>query len=125
MENKAIRILDEALKKLDKAKEELERPQEDVVSFLVCKNAQFAIENFLKAYLLKNDIDPSGYKTVDSLYKKCRAVNKNFETVDLSGFNCKALDLNKKYCSDHPKVSKCYQLADDLNSFMRKEQLFS
>ncbi|MCM8568399.1 HEPN domain-containing protein [Gramella jeungdoensis] len=125
MENNVIRTLDQAIKKLDEAREELGRPEEDVVSFLVCKNAQFAIENLLKAYLLKNNIDPAEYKTVDSLYKKCRSINKNFEQIDLSGFNCKATDMNKSYCTDTPTVSKCYRMADELNSFLRKEQLFS
>ncbi|MCG9970319.1 HEPN domain-containing protein [Christiangramia crocea] len=125
MENNTVKILDQAIKKLDEAKEELGRPEEDVVSFLVCKNSQFAIENLLKAYLLNNNIDPSDCKTVDSLYTKCRSINKNFESIDLSGFNCKASDLQKSYCSDNPKVSNCYKLADDLKAFLRREQLFS
>lgn len=125
MENQTIRTLDQAIKKLAEARQELQRPEEDVVSLLVCRNAQFAIENFLKAYLLKNDIDPSPYKTVDSLYEKCRSINRNFETVDLSGFDCKAGNMKKHYCNDTPKVSKCYKMAVDLNSFLRREELFS
>lgn len=125
MENNVIRTLDQAIKRLDEAREELQRPEEDVVAFLVCKNAQYAIENFLKAYLLKNEIDPTEYKTVEDLYKKCVSINKNFDAVDLIGFNCKARDMDKSHCTDIPKVSKCYKMANELNSFLRREQLFS
>ncbi len=41
-------------KKLNEASNELYRPEEDVVSYLVCKNSQYAIENYLKGFLLKN-----------------------------------------------------------------------
>lgn len=125
MENNVIRTLDQAIKRLENAREELERPEEDVVSFLVCKNAQYAIENFLKAYLLQNDIDPAEFTTVESLYKKCLSLNKNFADIDLTGLNCKAKDMEKHYCDDISKVSTCYKMAHELNSFLRREQLFS
>ena len=40
-----------AQEKLNEAKKELFRPEEDLVSYLVCKNSQHAIENYLKGYL--------------------------------------------------------------------------
>ena len=61
MENDASKYLLNAAQKLNQANKELYKPKEDIVSFLVCKNSQFAIENYLKGYLLKNEVDPSEF----------------------------------------------------------------
>ena len=69
MKDKANELFEDAIEKLNEANEELFKPKEDVVSYMVCKNAQFAVENFLKGFLTKNGVDPNEYKTIDSLYK--------------------------------------------------------
>ncbi len=53
MEEKVRELFDSAVQKLKDANDELCRPEEDVVAFMVCKNSQMAINNFLKGYLLK------------------------------------------------------------------------
>lgn len=121
MENKALGLFNEAVKKLQEANEELCRPEEDVVSFLVCKNSQAAIEKFLKGYLISKGIDPQGYKNIDSLFTQCVALNPQFEKLDLTGFTCRSSSLDSRSCSTTEKVSKCYQVADNLNAFLRKE----
>ena len=60
---------------LENAQEALFKPQEDIVSFVVCKNSQFAVESFLKGFLLQNEIDPTPYKTIDDLYDQCKAID--------------------------------------------------
>jgi len=122
---KASDLFNDAVEKLNEASEELFRPEEDVVAFTVCKNAQFAIENYLRGFLLQNDIDPSQYKTIDSLYEKCKTVNKNFEKVDLSNFECKSHRLETRYCSEVSKVSNCFDIADNLDTFLRQEKIIS
>ncbi|NCO64471.1 MAG: HEPN domain-containing protein [Flavobacteriales bacterium] len=112
-----------ALEKLNEAKQELFRPEEDMVSFLVCKNSQHAIENYLKGYLLKNGVDVEDCLTIDSLYNQCLVINKNFEKVDLSDFQCKGHDINSRYCTEIPKVSNCFDAADNLDTFLRKEKI--
>ena len=97
MKDKANKLFDDAIEKLNEAREELFRPEEDLVSYLVCKNSQYAIENFLIGYLLQNGNDPSSYKTIDSLYEECKTINKNFEKVDLSDFECKYHKIFKKW----------------------------
>ena len=84
MENNANKFLLNAVKKLNEANKELFRPEEDIVTYLVCKNSQFAIENYLKGFLLKNGVDSSEHKTIDSLYEQCKIINKEFEQVNLS-----------------------------------------
>lgn len=124
METKARGLFEEAFQKLEAANEELCRPQEDVVSYLVCKHSQVAIENFLKGYLLKNHVEPENYKTINSLYEKCLELNSNFSEIDLSNFTCKSYKPDSRSCNSVSKVSGCFELAGNLNSFLKKEKLF-
>ena len=63
MEIKAKKLFEEAVDKLNAANKELYRPEEDIVSYSVCKNSQHAIENFLKGYLLKRGIETDNLDT--------------------------------------------------------------
>ena len=100
------KFFDEALEKLSQANDEFFRPEEDLVAYSVCKNAQFSIENFLKGYLMQHKIDVVGDETLDLLYEKCLNNNKNFSQLDLSALQCRSHNLNTRDCSDVPKVSK-------------------
>ncbi|GGK22743.1 hypothetical protein GCM10007962_16210 [Yeosuana aromativorans] len=123
MGTKAKEHFASAQEKLKEAKEELFRPEEDMVSYLVCKNSQFAIENYLKGYLLKNGVDIDDCETIDALYNQCLAINANFEKVDLSDFECKGHSLNSRYCNEASKVSNCFDAADNLDTFLRQEKI--
>lgn len=124
METSAKKLFEEAVDKLNEANEELFRPKEDIVSYLVCKNSQRAIENFLKGYLLKNNIDPSNLKTIDSLYEQCVKINGKFKKVNLSEFQCKSSqNMDSRYCNEVSKVSNCFDMADDLDTFLRREKI--
>jgi HEPN domain-containing protein len=123
METKAKELFETAQEKLNEAKQELFRPEEDMVTYLVCKNSQHAIENYLKGYLLNNGVDIEDYNTIDSLYNQCLVINKNFEKVDLSDFQCKAHNLDSRFCTEIPKVSNCFDAADNLDTFLKKEKI--
>jgi len=123
MNDKAKKLFDDAIEKLNEANEELFRPEEDIVSYVVCKNSQFAVENYLKGFLLQNGVDPINFKTIDSLYEKCKSINKNFEKVNLSDFECKSHKMDSRYCNEVSKVSNCFNIADSLDTFLRKEQI--
>jgi HEPN domain-containing protein len=123
MEDTANKLFDDAIEKLNEASEELLKPAEDVVSYLVCKNAQHAIENFLKGFLLQNGIDVNNYKTIDSLYEQCKSINKNFKEINLSDFDCKSYKMDSRYCNEVSKVSNCFEIADRLDTFLRREEL--
>ena len=88
METEAIQFFVKAAQKLNQANKELFKPKEDIVTYLVCKNSQYAIKNYLRGYLLKKGIEPKEDETIDSLYEQCKKINKSFENVDLSDFNC-------------------------------------
>lgn len=123
MENKAKKLFENATKKLNEANEELFRPKEDIVSYLVCKNSQYAIENYLKGFLLKNSVDPTEYKTIDSLFEACKKINQAFEKVDLIDFECKSYNMDSRYCNEVAKVSNCFDIADSLDTFLRQQKI--
>ncbi|WP_445735232.1 HEPN domain-containing protein [Mariniflexile sp.] len=124
MENDANKFFLNAAQKLNQANKELFKPEEDIVTFLVCKNSQFAIENYLRGFLLKNDVDPREYKTIDSLYRQCKLINKEFEKVNLSDFDCKSSpDLDSKYCNNVSKINNCFDIADSLDTFLRQQKI--
>ena len=125
MNDKAKKLFDDAIEKLNEANEELFRPEEDIVSMVVCKNSQFAVENYLKGFLLQNGVDPTSFKTIDSLYEKCKSINKNFEKVNLSDFECKSHKMDSRYCNEVSKVSNCFDIADSLDTFLRKEKIIN
>ena len=125
MKNRAKALFNDAIKKVKEADEELCRPEEDVVSVLICKKSQRATEGFLKGYLLYNGIDPSESNTLEDLYKQCKAFNKNFKNIDLSSFECKALDFDARQCDEISKVSNCYTTAEKLDTFLRDEQVIN
>ena len=123
MESRSRSFLNNAANKLKKANEELFRPEDDVVSFSVCKNSQYAIESYLKGYLLKNKVDPGGFLTIDQLYKQCALLNKDFEKIDLTDLACKSNALDSRYCNNITKVKKCFDVADSLDTFLRQEKI--
>ncbi|MEL0454930.1 HEPN domain-containing protein [Flavobacteriaceae bacterium SZ-1-7] len=123
METNPSKYFLSAEKRLNQARKELYRPEEDIVSYLVCKNAQHAIENYLRGYLLKHEVEPSQFETIEDLYKACKKINKDFSKVNLSGFNCKAENTDNKFCNDVSKVSNCHKIADSLHHFLREEKV--
>ena len=123
MKYKATKLFDLAIEKLNEANKELKKPKEDVVTYAVCKNAQYAIENYLKGFLLTNGVDPGNLKTIESLYEACKKINSKFEQVDLSEFNCKSGNLDSRYCSEVSKVSSCFDAADYLDTLLRREKI--
>ena len=124
MEKEASKFFVNATQKLNQANEELFKPKEDIETYLVCKNSQYAVVNYLKGYLLKKGIEPSENETIDSLYEKCKKINNRFEKVDLSDFICKSsLNLESEICNTVSKVNKCFDAVDELDTFLRREKI--
>lgn len=122
MESRSEAFINEAIKKLEIAKEELLKPGNDIVSFSVCKNSQFAVENFLKGFLIKNNMEIDIEDTIGSLYEKCLALDKNFKDIDMSVIGCKDLAIDSRYCSEVNKVSVCFNTADDIDTYLKKSK---
>lgn len=123
MEDKAKKLYETAIQKLKEANDELCRPAEDVVSFMVCQNSHIAIENYLKGFLAENGVEPGNSVSVDDLYEQCKALNQNFEKVNLSGFECEAHQLDSRFCNGVSNVSRCFDIADSLDTFLREQKI--
>ncbi|WP_372754329.1 HEPN domain-containing protein [Mariniflexile sp.] len=123
MDKEPIDYFVNAAKKLNDANKELYKPKEDIVSFLVCKNSQFAIENYLRGYLLKNGVNHEKYTTINSLYEQCKKINKNFSKLNLVDFKCQSQNTDLKFCNEVSIVSKCFDVANNLDTLLRQERI--
>lgn len=116
-------FLKEASKNLELAKKELFKPSEDIVTYSVCKNSQFAIENFLKGYLTKNNIEIELNDTIETLYNKCLSFDENFKNIEMSAIGCGDNTIDSRYCSEINSVSACYDTADNIDTYLRKKEV--
>lgn len=123
MDNRSSAFFKEATKKLEAAKEELFKPEEDMVSYSVCKNSQFAIENFLKGYLINHEVEIEMDETIQSLYEKCLQVNEDFKQIELKSMGCRTHQIDSRYCSEIESVSACFDAADNLDTYLKKIKL--
>jgi len=123
MNSRSKAFFNEATKKLQLAKEELLKPAEDIVSFSVCKNSQFAIENYLKGFLLKNKVEFDVNATIGALYDKCVSIDQNFKNIDISAIGCKNHAIDSRYCSEINSVSDCFDTADNVDTYLRKSNM--
>lgn len=123
MNTQVNEFFDQAVEKLNVANEELLRPEEDIVTYVVCKNSQMAIENYLKGFLLQNGIDATNYTTVVALYNQCLKVNNKFENINLADFKCGSHKIGSTFCNEITQVSDCFEMANTLNTFLRQEKI--
>lgn len=120
MTSRSEAFFNEANKKLKTAKEELFKPAEDMVSYSVCKNSQFAVENFLKGFLSMHNVELQPNETIGSLYEKCLAIDNNFKTIEVGAISCKNHAIDSRYCSELNTVSACFDTADNIDTYLRK-----
>ena len=104
MKEKAAEMFNKALQKLREANNELCRPEEDVVTSLVCSNSHAAIESYLRGFLMLNSVIPAEDASIAGLYEQCKAIR----------FGNKA-----------SKYSRCFDIADSLDTFMRREKIIA
>jgi HEPN domain-containing protein len=123
MDQDATKFFVNAAQKLNQANKELYKPEEDIVSYLVCKNSQDAIENYLRGYLIKHEVETNHYKTIESLFQQCKIINKNFGKIKLVDLNCKAQNTENKFCNEVSKVSNCFEIANSLETLLKKEKV--
>lgn len=125
MKTEAYKLFGVAQEKLNAANKELFRPEEDVVTYSVCKNSQIAVVNYLKGFLLINGRDPKDYNTIDSLLNQCKLIYDKFEEIDLSDFGCRYHRMDSTYCNEVSRVRKCFEAADNLDTFLRREKMIN
>ncbi len=120
MDEKSKNHFQTAKENLKDANEELFKPKEDVVSYLVCKNSQYAIENYLKGYLSLRGFETNTNENLQKLLDRCKSLDSKFNQVDIETIDCKAEKMDSRYCQDVDKVSSCFDTADSLDTFLRR-----
>ena len=123
MDKKAKEHFEKAENQLKQANNELFKPKEDVVSFIVCKNSLFAIENYLKGYLTHRGFETKSDETLDHLLERCRLLDSRFNQINIDTIDCSMDHRNDKFCEDIDKVSSCFNSADSLDTFLRKQRI--
>ena len=125
MKDKALILFDQAVQKLKEANDELCRPEEDVVRSMVCSNAHAAIESYLRGFLMLNPITHSDEESIEKLYEKCKSLNRQFEEVNLAGFRCNAHKEESRFGNDPSELTRCFDIADSLDTFLRRERIIA
>ena len=123
MEKKAQHQFDLAKNKLKIANEELFKPEEDVVSYLVCKNSQYAIEAYLKGYLNHRGFETHDKETLEGLLERCKSLDPKFAKFELGVLDCKNSTIDSRYCQEVSKVSSCFDTADKLDTLLRQLEI--
>lgn len=109
-----------AKQQLHIANEELFKPKEDVVTYLVCKNSQGAIENNLKGYLTLRGFETHENESLEGLLNRCISLDVKFKRIDLNTIDCKANRIDSRYCNEVSKVSTCFETADNIDTFLKQ-----
>jgi len=123
MDQKADGYFEKARQQLRGANRELFKPEEDVVSFLVCRNSLNAIEHYLKGYLGKRGFDTERHDSLDQLLERCRILDKKFHRINLNVIDCSIYTDHNRYCDDINKVNSCFQTADQLEIFLLQQRI--
>ncbi len=116
-------FISQGQRNLNLAKNELLKPQQDVLLYSVCKNSQFSIENYLKGFLIDHDAMVEHDMSMEDLLEECKRIDPRFERVDLNDITCKSHKIDSRYCTDYETVCKCYDTADNVDTFFRKINL--
>ena len=116
LEPKTMMCIAEEL--LSSAEKEMERSAEDVVTHLVCFNSRASISNFLKAYLLNEQIELVYPISLSSLLKQCQTVDARFDLLDLEDMHCRMEAHDQDYCLEYKQVDTCMKVAQQARSIV-------
>lgn len=123
MKNNQNSLFEKAQEKLSLANQELFKPEEDVVSYMVCKNSQIAIESYLKGYLSHRGYASHDEEHLEGLLNRCRELDPKFNNIDLNVIDCKTSKLENNYCSEVNKVSSCFDVADSIDTLLKRQKI--
>ncbi len=119
MEQKPTTLLNSAIENLNAAGEALYKPEEDIISYAVCKYSQNAILNYLKGFLQSKGYETHDHETIQGLYNRCKSIESKFKQIDLRVIDCKTKELDEEYCIEVDRVKKCHAVADHLDTVLR------
>lgn len=109
--------LKKAVQNLQLVEFELNRPSEDVVTLSVCLKARQYMSAMMQLFLSGNLIDYKEGESLDSLLNLCKAVEPEFESINLSKVFCCELnstECENSYCLSLEKVNDCLETANQV-----------
>ena len=84
MHNQKVKItMDQADELFLTAQEELSRPEEDVVPYMVCRNAFKSVNKYLTGFLLKHGMEIHASMSLEVLLNQCREIDPRFNNLNL------------------------------------------
>ena len=101
-------VFDQAHQQLLAAQSELNRPAEDIVPYMVCRNARNAVSRYLQGFLLVNGIKQNADSSLETLLSRCRAINPKFHDYDISALKFKDDD---EFSASFNEMESCIDLA--------------
>ena len=57
---------------------------------------------------------------MEGLYERCKSLDEKFNRIEIGLIDCKASEIDSRYCSDVDKVSSCFDTADSLDTLLRQ-----
>ena len=123
MDQKAKDYFEKGKEHLKAANDAMYKPQEDVVTFQVCKNSLVSMENYLKGFLSQRGFETQENESLDLLLERCRLLDKKFNQIDLKVIDCSSNPAHNLYCEDLNKVSSCFQTADQLENLLIQQRI--
>ena len=99
----------------------MNRTRDGVLTHAACFNARQSIFNYLRGYLLVNDIAPNEPATLVSLWSQCKQIDSNFDQLDLAPIQCRDAVHRNDLCLDRNQVNECWNIAKMTRTLVSKE----
>lgn len=125
MDKKAEQYFSKGSKKLHEADQELYKPGEDVVSLVICQSTKESIENYLKGFLTLRGFDIEEDQTLGDLMERCRMLDPKFHDIRIEEIDCRNVKDSNLHCEEIEKFGACYEVADQLDTLLRKKGIIS
>ena len=121
MDDKAKKHFSRGENEFRQADREMYKPEEDIVSLVVCRSTLGSIENYLRGFLTLRGFETTDDETLGHLMKRCRMLDKKFNSIRIEEIDCRNEKDPDLHCEEIEKLGACYQVADRLDTLMRKK----
>lgn len=121
MDERAKEHFSKGNRELHQADEELYKPEEDIVSLVVCRSTLGSIESYLKGFLTLRGFETRKEESIGELMERCRLLDKKFRSIRIEEIDCRNQKDPDLHCEEIEKLGACYQVADQLDTLLRKK----
>lgn len=121
MDDKAKKHFSKGEQDFRQADHEMYKPEEDIVSLVVCRGTLGSIENYLRGFLTLRGYETRDDECAGELMARCRMLDKKFNSIRIEEIDCRNENTHDLHCEEIEKLGACYQVADRLDTLMRKK----